>query len=290
MMNEGKFQAALDAVDQNIAERGKSDQLMLVKGFLHIRLGQLVAAEQLYLELVQQMPDNPEVLNNLGVVYQLQKRLEEAVDQFKRVVEKFPEFARSYENLGDTYLQMAKRAYDQGVEQVPEDNVLKAKSTLSGDFHGIAKQNANPADNAQADVAQAENEPQAAEEVETQETEQPEAVEEIPIEQQLISFLESWIQGWSSLDAEAYFSHYSRDFVPADQSSLEDWVARKRRIISNAEFINVFLEDVEFETTAQDQVTISFRQSYESNTYQGTSNKELDLRNYEGDWFIIAER
>ncbi|MEM7196566.1 MAG: hypothetical protein AAF402_16680, partial [Pseudomonadota bacterium] len=94
---------------------------------------------------------------------------------------------------------------------------------------------------------------------------------------------------WSSLNTDAYFSHYSRDFIPTDRS-LAEWIDHKIAVIGKAEYINISLEDVAFEQKSDEEVTITFTQDYKSDSYNGSSYKELDLKLFEGEWFITSER
>ena len=280
LIQEEKFQSALDAVDETIEKVGRQNRLMQVKGFLHLRLSQLEEAEEIFSKLIERTPDDPEVINNLGVVYQLQKKYPEAAEKFKRTIEDFPDFAPAYENLGDTYTHMARQTYILGSEKVSDSRILIAKSEISNEFHTMAKDRAKLLP---PDTSAEESTIVSEEEVAAAATNQAE-----DMEQGLISFLESWIQGWSSLNTDAYFSHYSRDFAPTNKS-LSDWIEHKINVIGRAKFINISLEDVAVEQTSNESVKVSFQQFYESDTYTGSSYKELELILFEGEWYILTE-
>ncbi|MEM7195974.1 MAG: tetratricopeptide repeat protein [Pseudomonadota bacterium] len=282
MIDNRQFESALTAVDSALDDPERdSNQLMLVKGFLLIQLGQLQDAEVIYDDLSSALPNNVEVSNNLGVVYQLQNRYPEALQQFQKTIDAFPEFPRAYENLGDTYLRMALSAWNTGIEAAPDDGMLQTKANLGRQFNAIARNQI---------AQQTQSEGSGSDEVQqtTNSSDSPSSAS--TMEQQLVIFLRSWIDGWTSKNPNLYFAHYSDEFKPQNQPNLEAWIARKTRIINKAEYIDIELTDVEFQTTSRDSVTVAFTQEYESDTYSGTDKKQLDLKIYDGRWLIMAER
>lgn len=271
LLSSGDYEAAVTEADAAISADPDNPQLRLQKGFALIRLRRLEEAEAYYRELIDILPDEPEPMNNLGVVYQLQRRYPEAIRQLNSTIERFPGFIRAYENLGDTYVRIAAIQYEAGLRRLPTDASLAAKSDLSQNFYRLARDQrrngaADPADGGRADAG----------------TDDPEAA--------IGAFLRSWVAAWSSRDVDAYLDHYSDNFQPGDELSLADWKARKARIISAAEFIRLRVDDIEVTERSEDAISLAFTQDYESNTYQSNGRKTLRLGLEDGAWRIIEER
>ncbi len=269
LLSSGDYETALTAAEEGIAANPDDQQLKLQKGFALIRLRRLDEAEEYYRQLIDLLPDEPEPMNNLGVVYQLQRRYPEAIRQLNSTIERFPDFVRAYENLGDTYVRIAAIQYDAGLRRMPTDASLSAKSDLSQNFYRLARDQRRDT---------------------TDGTQEPQQSAEANPEGDIAQFLRSWVAAWSSRDVDAYLAHYSEDFDPAEGLSLAQWKDRKSRIIRAAEYIKLRVEDIEVTERNEDQINLAFNQSYESNPYQSNSRKTMRLNRENGAWRIAQER
>ena len=81
----------------------------------YIRLGdaavgrrQLEEAAGFFLQAIKLQPDNPEVLNTLGVVYLTQGKLEDAAESFHQLIKLKPDHVEAYFNLGVTLFDQGK--------------------------------------------------------------------------------------------------------------------------------------------------------------------------------------
>ena len=279
-----KYSDALEAVNNGLTKDPQNRVMLLQKGYLLIKLRQLSEAESHYLELIEQLPEEPEPMNNLGVVYQLRREYGKAISQLNATVQKFPSFTQAYENLGDTYIQIATAQYIAGRNRAPTNKNLIAKADLGQRFYLAARENLDSAQDRFDNKSNKENEatkPSA---------EAKAGKRKKSTEAQLADFLRSWVAAWSSRNTDAYFAHYADDFRPGENRTRNAWQQRKRNIISAAEFINIRVESIKIEDQKEDEVTLSFKQNYESNTYQSESLKQLELRRYDDDWLIVAER
>jgi len=280
LLNLGEYEAALGEVEKVLADKPGNERVKLQKGFILIKLRKLDEAEAFYNSLVKEQPANPEPMNNLGVIYQLKREYKRAIEQLNATIAKFPEFGRAYENLGDTYIQMASDSYAAGRERVDNDPMLISKADLGLRFYGLARANqenavkryqeAGDGGGSAADDDNASDNPRLA-----------------GTEQEVADFLRSWVVAWSGQDLDSYFGHYGEDFAPS--GGLNAWQDRKRRVINAAKFINIRVESIEVLNQEPDQLTIRFNQNYESNTYQSESLKTLVLKLYGNEWKIIDE-
>lgn len=65
--------------------------------------GHLSEAEAAYRQLLQIVPDTPEIHNNLGCLYSDQGRLQEAVQSYLSALQLNPNYAEAFNNLGNAY-------------------------------------------------------------------------------------------------------------------------------------------------------------------------------------------
>ena len=70
--------------------------------------GQYTAALKKLLEAHKTTPDDPYLLNSLGLVYLAKQRYDLAENQFKRVLELKPDYTQAKNNLGAVYLKQEK--------------------------------------------------------------------------------------------------------------------------------------------------------------------------------------
>ena len=82
----------------------------LVLGILNARTGRVSDAIDVFRALLEDHPDMYEPYNNLAVLYAVQGRLDEARETLLAALEHHPS-AVLFENLGDVYTDLARRAY-----------------------------------------------------------------------------------------------------------------------------------------------------------------------------------
>ncbi len=102
--------------------------------------------------------------------------------------------------------------------------------------------------------------------------------------------LEGWRSDWQSGDTEAYLAHYSDSFSGRGMDKAA-WSSYKRRVNANKAYIRIGLSDLSVFTYPQDDLAvISFRQTYESDTFNSQATKrQFWQREADGRWRIISE-
>ena len=104
-------------------------------------------------------------------------------------------------------------------------------------------------------------------------------------------FIESWRVTWESLDPYAFISKHSINFN-SEKHDFEKRVAHILRIIKKKTYIKVKVENMNlFYYPKEDNLIFSdFRQYYESNNFQTSSNKKLFwVKESDGEWRILFE-
>jgi tetratricopeptide (TPR) repeat protein len=283
LLSNGDYETALSEVETGLNNNPNNLRLMLQKGFILIRLRRLDEAEEYYLELIKRLPENPEPLNNLGVIYQLQKKYDKAITIFNDTITRFPEFSRAYENLGDTYIQVATQTYSKGREMTPDDEMLIAKAELGQSFYRLANE---ARDSASSVTVSFESKQKNEEDSPNSQSEQK-SVDDLDTE--ILEFLKSWTTDWSTKNIEAYFEHYAEEFSPEDSLDLAAWKKRRTAIIDAAEYIRIRIEAIKILQINDNQIAVSFTQHYESNSLQDKVKKTLTLKRYNERWRIINE-
>lgn len=105
---------------------------------------------------------------------------------------------------------------------------------------------------------------------------------------ELKNLLEAWRKAWSSQDSAAYLAFYRPDFQ-GHSDTPEAWRASRKRVLEQAEFIEVTLAQVVVKLEGADQATLSFVQDYASDRREDHGNKRLQLRRSNGKWLIENE-
>ena len=99
----------------------------LLHGILNARTGRVSDAIEIFRALLEDYPDMYEPYNNLAVLYAVQGRLDEARETLLAALERHPT-AVVYENLGDVYTDLARRAH------------LRARSLRTADGEAVPEE------------------------------------------------------------------------------------------------------------------------------------------------------
>lgn len=281
LFNQRDYQAALDLIEAELEQDGTNKKWLLARGFSLVKLGRLDLAVAQYKNLESDFVDSPEPGNNLAIIYSLQGNYAQAIEQLNQTIEAFPDYARAYENLGDTYVKIAQHEYQRGLDKTGEA-IFKKKVRLSQNFNQIAAKLAAPQlfnqDTAQTGLNQARSP-----------VDQSLSSEMMSAHQAIFETLNAWRNDWMSRDFNRYLSHYAQQFTPENDLTLEQWMDRKERIISSSGYIKISLSEIDVKV-AQHTATTWFTQKYESDGKVIISAKLIKLRKIEDDWLIIEER
>jgi tetratricopeptide (TPR) repeat protein len=101
-----------------------------VSGLLsHIQTGQgqTQAAMDTLRALTLSFPELPEPHNNLAALLARANRHEEALLSLQAAIQARPDYALALENMGDLYLALAARAYEQALNLSPQLKRLQTK-------------------------------------------------------------------------------------------------------------------------------------------------------------------
>ncbi len=94
-----------------------------------------------------------------------------------------------------------------------------------------------------------------------------------------------WVRRWVARDIPGYVAFYAPDFVGAAQH-----LGIRRQRMAQAQFIKVSVVEASYLETAPGEITVRFRQVYESDSYSSNDRKEIVWRQTPNGPKIRAER
>jgi murein L,D-transpeptidase YafK len=106
----------------------------------------------------------------------------------------------------------------------------------------------------------------------------------------ILKAVSSWAEAWSKKDADAYLSHYAKDFKTPGGEARASWEKSRRARISAPKTIEVGIASPRVTVQGADQASVNFRQNYRSDVLKASSIKTLVLVKSESRWLIREEK
>lgn len=285
LLKSGQHQQALQRVNQVLAAKPRHPQARFLKGVIFTEQGNYPEAIEVFGGLTREYPDLPEPYNNLAVIYAGQGEYDKARAALEQSIRTHPSYATAYENLGDVYAKLASQAYNKALQLDASNAGAQNKLSLVRELVGGPA----PAPVAKEEPAKAI----VTEEVPKEQVAKVDPPAPAPAADpgaEVLQAVSAWAQAWSSQDVEAYLSHYARDFdVPGGQSR-DAWEKQRRSRLEAPESIAVEIASPKVTMRGAERASVSFRQTYRSNLFNGTSNKTLEMVKSENRWRILQEK
>ena len=114
--------------------------------------------------------------------------------------------------------------------------------------------------------------------------------DKLPLRLACFYALKNWKEAWQNADLDTYLSAYSKDFIPAQRISFTEWKEERIKNLTQPEYIRIKLVNPVVETLDQFQVTITFKQIYQTETYRDVVLKTLTMKKETDKWRIINEQ
>ncbi len=128
-----------------------------------------------------------------------------------------------------------------------------------------------------------------AEEAQTS-TQTPQQLEFKELAKQVLAVMDQWARSWAQLEPQGYVSSYSPDYVGKGFPSHFSWAANRQQRLQKQKRIQLSLTNVSLRSSKQGHFTVTFTQNYKSDTYQDITEKQLDFKLIDGQWYITAEK
>ncbi|MEY4729340.1 MAG: hypothetical protein RL020_498 [Pseudomonadota bacterium] len=109
-------------------------------------------------------------------------------------------------------------------------------------------------------------------------------------EDDVVSAVLAWSKSWSDQDVNGYLGHYAAEFTPDGGQSKGEWETARKDRIARPSFIKVTVSDTKVVMNDANTATISFRQTYNSNTLKSQNSKTLRMVKSGGKWLIAKEQ
>ena len=126
----GELTEAMARVERALVERPRDPQLRFQKGAMLAELKRSDEAAAIFTQLSVDYPELPEPYNNLAVIQAARGDFDQARASLEAALRAQPAYAIAHQNLGDIYVQLARRAYAQALQLAPADRSIPPKLAL----------------------------------------------------------------------------------------------------------------------------------------------------------------
>ncbi|MGZ5067294.1 MAG: L,D-transpeptidase Cds6 family protein [Usitatibacter sp.] len=314
LYGQQKLQPALDKIEVYLRAMPRDPQGRFLKGLILTEQKRVPEAIQVFTGLTEDFPELPEPYNNLAVLYASQGNYDKAKSALELAIHTHPSYATAHENLGDIYAQLASRAYDRALQLDKTNTTAQLKLAMVKDLFSSQKlasagaQRPEPAKappavtapSAKAEMPKPEPvkaEPPKPAPPPAEAKPAPPAASIPPAsapaadnnKAQVIDAIESWAKAWSAKDVRGYLMHYAVDFDVPGGASRAAWEKERTERIQRPKSIDVSVKILNAQAT-DNEATVTFRQSYKSDTLKTNSTKTLKLVRQGDRWLIKQER
>ena len=108
----GEPRAALQRLEQALAQRPGDAPLRFLQAVLLTESGQSIQAVRLLERMTEEFPDLPEPYINLAVLQAANGQIDRARSLLEYALRLDPTYRTAHENLGDVFVRLAQRAYE----------------------------------------------------------------------------------------------------------------------------------------------------------------------------------
>ena len=307
LFKQGQFDRALERVESHLKSNPRDARGRFLKGLIYAEQRKPDDAIKVFTELTQEYPELPEPYNNLAVLYASQGQYDKARAALEMAIRTHPSYATAHENLGDIYAKMASQAYDKALQLDKANAPLQTKLNLIKDLFvgserpskpGAGKPEAAklalsaPAQKAPAPAPQPQAKAPAPAAKSTPVKPAPAKTPAKPAgtPDEVLSAVNTWAKAWSENDVPGYLSHYAADFKTPNGEPRANWEAQRKARIAKPRKIQVDVESPKVVFSDSGRVTVTFRQRYQSDGLNISSNKTLVMVRAGDRWLIQQER
>ena len=121
LLKEKRHDDAIKVLDAALRDNPRDPQLRFLYGLVLADKGDVAQAIDVFQQLTQDFPELPEPYNNLAVLHAGRGDLDQARVALENAVRALPSYALAHDNLGDVYLRMAVRSWEQAQKLAPSD-------------------------------------------------------------------------------------------------------------------------------------------------------------------------
>jgi tetratricopeptide (TPR) repeat protein len=283
LLKAGQPQQALERVNRVLAANPRDPQARFLKGLILTEQGKQQDAIEVFTRLTQDFPNLPEPYNNLAVIYAGQGQYEKARAALEQSIRTHPSYATAYENLGDVYAKLASQAYGKALQLDAGNTGAQNKLSLVRELvREPAQKTAQPA------VEPAKPPVVADAPTVTQALPKPPAAADA--REEILKTVNGWAEAWSKKDVDAYLGYYAKDFKTPAGEGRTAWEKTRRERIQAPRSIHVGIDSPRVTMPSAQEASVTFRQTYRSDSRSIQSRKALGLTRVDGRWLIKEEK
>ncbi len=326
LYKQGQSDKALERLESYLTSRPKDAQGpriaqgRFLKGLILAEQGKDAEAIHIFTRLTEEYPELPEPYNNLAVLYATQGQYDKARHALEMAINTHPSYATAHENLGDIYAKMASKAYDKALQLDKSNVTAQTKLTLvkelfstggkanrapakteapkvalapAASVPAIAPAKPEPPKPAPAPVvtsAPAPVKPGAAKPAPEVKPAPAPVEAKADAEAAVLKALNDWATAWSSKNTAGYLGFYANDFKVPGGESRAAWENSRKERIGKPKSIHVEVESPRVTFSDASHASVTFKQTYKSDTLTNTTQKTLVLVRIGDNWLIQQER
>ena len=102
------------------------------------------------------------------------------------------------------------------------------------------------------------------------------------------SYIKNWVTSWKEKNIDSYLSFYSKEFI-GSEDNRGAWESSRHRALTKNKNISIELSNLQFQQNGKGIIKVNFTQSYKSDGFSDTGNKELTLIKKDTGWKIVKE-
>lgn len=130
LLRAGQHAEALSKADAFLAQKPRDAQMRFLKGVILTEQNKQTEAITQFTKLTEDFPELPEPYNNLAVLFASSGQYDKARAALDMAIRTNPSYATAYENLGDVHAKLASQAYDKALQLDSGNSAAKSKLTL----------------------------------------------------------------------------------------------------------------------------------------------------------------
>lgn len=253
--------------------------------------GDLEGSHRLFKQLEEDHPDNPGILNNLGIIAARLGQFDLAARLLEKAIATDPAIATSHRNLRALYEHQASQAYKRALsldsvevaapqyEAVGAAAAMTAASTPTAALSGALSDVVLSATELEKPLIEEPEEPPA-----------PARDAKDDDNAQITASIGRWARAWAGKDLEGYFASYAPGYQPRAGADHESWKRQRRERILGPRRISVEISNLAIRDNDGDSANVVFQQAYRSNLLSSTVIKRMSLQNTGDGWKITRER
>lgn len=294
LYQQGKLDPALTAVDTFLSAKPKDAQGRFLRGLILTDQKKTQQALLVFAGLAEDYPELPEPYNNLAVLFASQGDYDKARAALELAVRTHPTYATAFENLGDIYAQLARRAYEKALQLETGNTSARAKLASVASIFSRPT-NFSPTETTSNNALPERGVLPKSATATTTATTRIEAEQVVPGNAgdssgaQVAAALNAWARSWSAKDVAGYLGHYSPAFDVPDGLTRVSWEAQRKERLERAARISIDIRILKL-SVSEREATAVFRQAYRSDKTKSDDTKTIRFVRSGERWLIVSER